>query len=452
MAKSDVKKKGLTGVQIIVIAYLAATLLGTFLLWLPIFHKDRAFISIVDALLTATSAITCTGLSAVNTADTFNVAGKIVLLIFIQFGGIGIMTLGTFIWVVTGRRIGLKERQLIMIDQNRSDFSGLVVLMKKVLAMAFTIEIIGTFIIGSYLLKYYPVWYEAFFYGMFHAISGFTNAGFDIFGDSLMQFSSDYFIQSIFMILIILGAIGFPVLIELRNYISTKKNRRNFRFSLFTKLTTITFFTLLLVGGLLIFLFENNAAFAGMPWHEKLFYSLFNSVTARNSGFATMDVSVFTIQTLFLISILMVIGASPSSVGGGIRTTTFAVIILSIISFARGKKELMVFKRRIEQEDILKSFVVFTTAVILLGTSIVLLGVLEGDKFHLMQIIFEVSSAFGTTGLTMGITGELSDPGKILISLIMFIGRIGILSLLFLFKEEGKVSKLNYPSEKIIIG
>lgn len=446
------KRKGLTGVQIIVIAYLVAALLGTFLLWLPIFHKGGTFISVVDALFTATSAITVTGLTVVNTADTFNVAGKIVLLILIQIGGIGIMTLGTFIWVVTGRKIGLKERQLIMIDQNRTDLSGLVALMKKVLAIAFTIEIISTLIIGTYLLKYYPTWYEAFFYGIFHAISGFTNAGFDIFGDSLTRFSSDYFLQSIIMIIIVLGAIGFPVLIELRNYITTKENRRNFRFSLFTKLTSITFFALLVIGWLLILVIENNAAFAGMPWHEKLYYSLFNSVTARSSGFTTMDVSLFNMQTLFFISILMVIGASPSSVGGGIRTTTFAVIVLSIVSFARGKKDLMVFKRRIEQDDILKSFVVFTTAAILLGTSIVLLGIFEGEKFSLMQIVFEVSSAFGTVGSSMGITGDLSNAGKILISLLMFIGRIGILSLLFLFKEERKASKINYPSERIIIG
>ncbi len=452
MSERNTKKKNLTGVQVIVIAYLVAVILGTILLWLPIFHKDGISISIVDALFTATSAVTVTGLTAVNTAETFNVAGKIILLVFIQFGGIGIMTLGTFLWVVTGRKIGLKERQLIMIDQNRSDFSGLVILMKKVLVMAFTIEFISALIIGTYFLRYYSNWYDAYFYGTFHAIAGFTNAGFDIFGNSLIKFSNDYFVQSITMILIIFGAIGFPVLIELKNYISTKQNKRNFRFSLFTKLTTITFFLLLLAGWALILIFENNAAFAGMAWHEKLFYSLFNSVTARSGGFTTIDVSVFNTHTLFFISILMVIGASPSSVGGGIKTTTFAVIVLALISFIKGKKDLMVFKRRIEQEDILKSFVVFITAAILLGTSIVMLGIFEGERFSLIQIIFEVSSAFGTTGSSMGITGDLSDAGKVLITILMFIGRIGVLLLLFLFKENRTASKINYPSERIIIG
>ncbi|MGD9677767.1 MAG: TrkH family potassium uptake protein [Vulcanibacillus sp.] len=453
MSERVTGKKNLSAVKIIGIFYVGTILLGAILLWLPIFHKSGVSISLVDALFTSASAVSVTGLTVVNTADTFNVAGKIVLLIFIQFGGIGIMTLGTFIWVVMGRKIGLKDRQLIMIDQNRSDFSGLVVLMKKVLAMAFALEVLGGLILGTYFLKYYPNWYEAYFYGAFHSISGFTNAGFDIFGnDSLVRYAGDYFVQSITMILLIFGSIGFTVLLEVRNYISMRHNKKNFRFSLYTKLTTVTFFTLLLIGAVLILLFENNAAFAGMSWHEKLFYSLFNSVTARNGGFSTIDISIFNTHTLFLISILMVIGASPSSCGGGIRTTTFAVLVLAMISFARGKKEVIVFNRRLDDGDILKSFVVFSTAAILLGTSIILLGIFEGDRFSLMQIIFEVSSAFGTTGLSMGITADLSDPSKILVTILMFIGRIGILSLLFLFREDRRAVKIHYPTEKIIIG
>lgn len=451
MAEKIREKKNLTGVQIIVLFYICAIILCAILLWLPIFHKSGTTISFVDALFTAASAVSVTGLTTVNTADTFNVAGKIILLVFIQFGGIGIMTLGTFLWIVMGRKIGLKERQLIMIDQNRSDFSGLVILMKKVLFMTLMIELIATLILGTYFIKDYAHWYEAYFYGTFHAISSFTNAGFDIFGNSMLSFSNDYLVQTLTIILIILGAIGFPVLLETRHYIFTK-NKKTFRFSLFTKLTTATFFILLIIGGFLIFLFENNGAFAGMSWHEKLFYSLFNSITARSCGLSTIDMSFFTTHTLFFISILMVIGASPSSVGGGIRTTTFAVLVLSLISFARGKKEISVFGRRLEEGDILKSFVVFTTAAMLLGISIILLGIFEGNKFSLMELIFEVSSAFGTTGLSMGITSQLTGASKILITILMFIGRVGILSLLFLFKEDKRPSKIHYPLEKIIIG
>ncbi|OEF99641.1 Ktr system potassium uptake protein D [Vulcanibacillus modesticaldus] len=445
-------KISLSGVHIIVFAYFGAVLLGSILFKLPIFHNEGVEMGYIDSLFTAASAISVTGLTVLNTAETFNVAGTILLAVYLQFGGIGIMTLGTFIWVVMGKKIGLKERQLIMIDHNRTDLSGLVQLMKKVLLMSVLIEFIGGLILGTYLLKYYSDWYTAYYYGFFHALSAFTNAGFDIFGDSLFQFSNDYFVQSIMMILLILGAIGFPVLIEIGKYLRMKQNKKNFRFSLYTKLTTTTFFSLLIFGALAIFLLENNAYFQGMSWHQKLFYSLFNSVTARNGGFATMDVSLFKKETLFFISILMVIGASPSSVGGGIRTTTFAVVFLSIISFAKGNKEIKIFKRKIDDEDIIKSFVVFSVATILIGFSTILLSFFEGYKSTLMEVLFEVSSAFGTTGLSMGITSSLTDVGKLLITVLMFIGRIGLLSLLFLFNTQKVRARTTYPSEKIIIG
>lgn len=449
--KKYYKNIRLTSVQIIVLTYLGAALLGTFLLYLPIFHEEGVELSLIDAMFTAVSAISVTGLTVVNTAETFNLAGTILLAIFIQFGGIGIMTLGAFFWILMGRKIGIRERRLIMIDHNRTDLSGLVKLMKIVLQMAFVIELIGGLILGTYLLKYYDTWYQAYYYGFFHALTAYTNAGFDIFGNSLMNFSNDYFFQTVIMVLIILGAIGFPVLIEIREYFTTK-NKRSFRFSLYTKLTTSTFFILLLLGAVGIFLLEKNLYFADMSWHEKLYYSLFNSVTARNAGLSTMDISLFSTQTLFFISILMVIGASPSSVGGGIRTTTFAVVILTLFTYARGNREVTIFKRRLDQEDILKSFVVFSAASILVGLGIIMLDVFEQGRHSLTQIIFEISSAFGTTGLSTGITSSLSDAGKILTSVLMFIGRIGLLSLLFVFKKEGPKAKVAHPTERIIIG
>lgn len=449
--KKYYKNIRLTSVQIIVLSYLGAALLGTFLLYLPIFHEEGVELSLIDAMFTAVSAISVTGLTVVNTAETFNLAGTILLAIFIQFGGIGIMTLGAFFWILMGRKIGIRERRLIMIDHNRTDLSGLVKLMKIVLQMAFVIELIGGLILGTYLLKYYDTWYQAYYYGFFHALTAYTNAGFDIFGNSLMNFSNDYFFQTVIMVLIILGAIGFPVLIEIREYFTTK-NKRSFRFSLYTKLTTSTFFILLLLGAVGIFLLEKNLYFSDMSWHEKLYYSLFNSVTARNAGLSTMDISLFSTQTLFFISILMVIGASPSSVGGGIRTTTFAVVVLTLFTYARGNREVTIFKRRLDQEDILKSFVVFSAASILVGLGIIMLDVFEQGRHSLTQIIFEISSAFGTTGLSTGITSSLSDAGKILTSVLMFIGRIGLLSILFVFKKEGPKAKIAHPTERIIIG
>lgn len=452
MPNVRVRKIELTGVQIIVLAYLIAIIAATILLVLPVFHREGFSVALIDAFFTATSAVTVTGLTTMNTAATFNLGGQFIILLFIQLGGVGIMTLGTFIWLAAGHKIGMRERELITIDHNRSEFAGLVQIVKRVFVIVLTIELVSTFIVGTYLLQYYSSWYEAYYYGLFHTISAFTNAGFDVFGTSLIGFAADYPLQIMMMLLIILGGIGFPVLIEVREFISSRKDRRNFRFSLFTKLATATFAVLLVLGFVLILLFENSGAFAGMAWHEKLFYALFNSVAARSSGYVTMDMSLFSPYTLLLISALMFIGASPSSAGGGVRTTTFAVVVLSIKNFIQGKRDVTIFKRTIEQEDVLKSFVVFTTAVLLLGTSVILLQLFESESFTLLQIVYEVSSALGTTGSSMGITGELSTGGKLVISLLMFIGRIGILSLLFLFREKKSTPKVNYPSEKIIIG
>ncbi len=452
MPNVRVRKIELTGVQIIVLAYLIAIIAATILLVLPFFHREGFSVALIDAFFTATSAVTVTGLTTMNTAATFNLGGQFIILLFIQLGGVGIMTLGTFIWLAAGHKIGMRERELITIDHNRSEFAGLVQIVKRVFVIVLTIELVSTLIVGTYLLQYYSSWYEAYYYGLFHTISAFTNAGFDVFGTSLIGFAADYPLQIMMMLLIILGGIGFPVLIEVREFISSRKDRRNFRFSLFTKLATATFAVLLVLGFVLILLFENSGAFAGMAWHEKLFYALFNSVAARSSGYVTMDMSLFSPYTLLLISTLMFIGASPSSAGGGVRTTTFAVVVLSIKNFIQGKRDVTIFKRRIEQEDVLKSFVVFATAIMLLGTSIILLQLFESESFTLLQIVYEVSSALGTTGSSMGITGELSTGGKLVISLLMFIGRIGILSLLFLFREKKSTPKVNYPSEKIIIG
>jgi len=446
------KKIQLTPVQLIVLSYFMATLLSMFLLSLPFSIRDGVEVSIIDLLFTAVSAISVTGLTVVNTAETFTPFGVVMLMIILQLGGIGLMTLGTFIYILLGRNIGLAHRQLIMIDQNRHSLKGLVHTIKLVFGFALAIEAIGGFIFGAYFLytDFAPTWYHAFYYGFFHSLSSYTNGGFDIFGNSLMPFSHDYFVQTVTMILIILGALGFPVLIEIKSKLSGKYP--DFRFSLFAKLTTFTFFILLIVGAISIFLLERNLFMAGMPWHEKLFHSFFFSVTSRNGGLATLDVNLFSIPTLFLISTLMFIGASPSSVGGGIRTTTFAVVILTILTFSKGKREVRVFKRRLAEEDIMKSFVVFSTAIMLVITSIIIIESIEQNKSSLISIIFEVCSAFGTTGLSMGITPELSNISKTILIILMFIGRIGVLSFLWFMSNTNQKSKVSYPEEKVIIG
>ena len=384
-----------------------------------------------------------------STADTFNVPGIFVLAFILQFGGIGIMALGTFIWLMFGKKIGFRERQLIMTDQNRSTFAGLVKLMKEILTLIITIEIIGAIVLGIYFLRYFPSWEEAFFQGFFASVSATTNAGFDITGQSLIPFANDYFVQTIHMVLLILGAIGFPVLIEVKEFLFHCQ-KQQYRFSLFTKLTTVTFFLLVLFGAWAILLIEWNRFFANKTWHEALFYALFQSISSRNGGLATMNVAEFSEPTLLVLSALMFIGASPSSVGGGIRTTTFAIMVLTIFFYAKGKNSIKVFQREIHHEDILKSFIVFGTAFILCFLAIVLLSFSE--SFTMIEIVFEVCSAFGTTGLSMGITSQLSTFGKLVITALMFIGRIGILSFLFLIRGNNQKETYHYPKERIIIG
>lgn len=440
----------LTSVQMIVLFYLFAVFIATGLLMLPFAHKPDVELSLLDAIFTAVSAVSVTGLSVVSTPDTFNTIGIFFLAFVLQFGGIGIMTLGTFIWLIMGKKIGIRERQLIMADQNRATFSGLVVLMKEILLLILLIEFIGAMILGFYFLTYFPTWEEAFLQGFFASISATTNAGFDITGQSLIPFANDYFVQTINILLLTLGAIGFPVLIEIKQFFKHRKDKIKFHFSLFTKLTTITFFGLTVLGSISILIFDWSHFLQGKVWHEKIFYALFQSVTTRNGGLATMDVSQFSEPTQLIISVLMFIGASPSSVGGGIRTTTFAIIVLTIFAFAQGKKSVKVFRREIDPDDIMRSFVVISVALFICSASVVFLSAIE--PFPLMAIIFEVSSAFGTTGLSLGITPNLSALGKEIIIVLMFIGRIGIFSFLFIMRGKETHEHFHYPKEKVIIG
>ncbi|CAI8803817.1 MULTISPECIES: TrkH family potassium uptake protein [Bacillus] len=438
----------LSPVQLIALYYFLAVTVSVVLLSLPVAHKNNVEWSFIDALFTAVSAVSVTGLTVVDTADTFSTAGIWILAFVLQFGGIGVMALGTFVWLIFGKRIGLKERRLIMTDQNQSNLSGLVKLMKHVLGLILLIELFGGLILGTYFLKYFETPGEAFMHGFFTSISATTNGGFDITGNSLIPFQHDYFVQFIVMMLIILGAIGFPVLIEVKDFLLSKE--RKFSFSLFTKLTSVTFFLLVIGGAIGIFAMEARFAFSGKSWHEIFFFSLFQSTTTRSGGLATIDISQFTHTTILFMCMLMFIGASPSSVGGGIRTTTFALNLLALFHFARGNKSVKVFKRELHQADLMKSLIVTLMAVILVFVSTLILTVTE--KHSLLELLFEVCSAFGTTGLSMGITPDLSTIGKSVIILLMFIGRIGIVTLLYLFGRKEIEANYHYPKERIIIG
>src|SRR5699024_7402680 len=323
----------LSPVQMIVLFYMVAVVLATVLLALPIAHQANVDIAFIDILFTAVSALSVTGLSSVTIVETFSTTGFIILAIILQLGAVGVMAIGTFFWLILGKKIGLKERRLIMTDQNQTQFSGMVRLVKQMLIVLGTTELFAFLLLGTYYLRYFPTTREAYFHGFFATISAVSNGGFDITGQSLIPFKDDYLVQSIHMFLIIFGAIGFPVLIELKTYLFQKvKKQTSVHFTLFTKLTTVTFVILIVAGAFFIYLFDAHRFFAEQSWHERLFYALFQSVTTRSGGLSTMDVSLFSDANHLFMSFLMFIGASPSSAGGGIRTTTFALVVIFIMT------------------------------------------------------------------------------------------------------------------------
>lgn len=438
-------------VRTLLLFYFLAVIFSTILLSLPIAYQKGVHIPLIDVIFTAVSALSVTGLSTVTIADTYSSVGIIFIAIILQLGAVGVMAIGTLVWLLLGRKIGLKERRLIMTDQNQPAFSGMVTLVKQIIIVLLSIELISFIVLGTYYLQYFPTAKQAFLNGFFGTISAVSNGGFDITGESLIPYKDDYFIQFITMLLIILGAIGFPVLIEIKGFLLKEHSgHRRRRFTLFTKLTTTTFLILIIVGALFIYLLDMNHFFADKSWHATLFYSLFQSVTTRSGGLSTLDVSQLTEPNHLFMSFLMFIGASPSSAGGGIRTTTFALVVIFIITYARGGQSIRIFKREIHDEDLLKAVTVTLMAIALVFISGVIITIIE--PFTVTEIFFDVTSAFGTVGLSLGITSELTAISKIILMLLMFIGRIGILTFLFTFKSNKNVGNYHYPKERIIIG
>ncbi|WP_078595121.1 TrkH family potassium uptake protein [Evansella clarkii] len=443
--------KFLSPFRIVLISYIVAMFVFSVLLFLPFSTQEGVSLSYSEALFTAVSAVSVTGLTVVNVSETYSAIGVFFLALAIQLGGIGVMTIGTFVWMVFGRKIVLSQRMLIMVDHNQVSYAGIVNLMRGILIVALGIELAGALVLGTYYLNYFDTPLEAYYQGAFGALSAFTNAGFDITGESLIPFADDYFVQLVTILLIFAGAIGFPVLIELKEYFSGKNP--NFRFSLFTKIAASTYFIVFAIGVAGLWIFEKNAFYEGLAWHQQLFYSLFNSATARSGGLSTMDVSELTLASLLFLSGLMIIGASPSSVGGGIRTTTLAVMFLTIRSFTMGRTDVKAFGREIHVEDRQKAFIVLSVFVVGLFMAILMVSAFEhGNEIALMAIIFEVSSAFGTCGLSMGITSDLSLPSQLTLMLLMLVGRVGLVAFLFSIRGEEKKTKYKYPTERIIIG
>lgn len=440
----------LTPQQGIVLYYLVAIFISFLLLRIPYVHKEGITISYIDSLFVAVSGISVTGLSPVSIVDTYSTFGQMMIILILNLGGIGVMAMGTLLWVILGKKIGMRERQLIMVDHNQNKMSGVVTLILEIVKTMLAIELFGALLLAFYFYKDMDSVTTALFHGMFAAVSATTNGGLDITGDSLNSYADDYFVQTITMFLIVLGAIGFPVLIEVKSYLTNKIP--NFRFSLFAKLTIVTYLLLFIVGTLTIYMFEYHHAFKSISWHKALFYAMFQSASTRSAGLTTIDLTQLTDATQFFMSGLMFIGSSPSSVGGGIRTTTFAILILFLINYSNGRNSIKVFNKEIDPIDINRSFAVMVLATLICFIGLLLILSFENGKYGLLEIFFEVMSAFGTCGLSLGITADLSNLSKVVIMILMFIGRVGLISFIIMLGGKAEPEKFRYPKERIMIG
>lgn len=430
----------LTGFALIILA-------GTQLLRLPFANVNSESMSFVDALFTATSAACVTGLVLFDTGTYFTTFGHWVILLLIQVGGIGFMTMATLFALILRRRISLKERLILQESLNQGSIEGLVRLVRKVILYALALETVGAVLYAIRFSMDMPLG-KALYHGVFHAISIFNNAGFDLMGDyqSFFDYSDDIYMNLVSMTLIIFGGFGFIVLADLFDF------RRLNKFSLHSKVVLSVSAGLILIGTLVIFVFEftNARSIGGTDFGHKLLISLFQSVTTRSGGVATADISEFRQATQFFIIMLMFIGASPGSTGGGIKTTTFAVLVGAVLAMIRGKDDVVLFRLRLARERVYKAVTVtlFCIGIVMLGT--MMLATTEDAAF--LVILFEATSAFGTVGLTLGLTGELTTAGKLTIIFLMFIGRLGPLTLTYALGPKPGRALFRHAEGKIIIG
>lgn len=430
------------------------------MLKLPISIQDGQSLAWIDAIFVSVSGMSTTGLSTIVVKDVLTVFGQTVLAFILQFGGIGlIMFISTF-WLITRRKIGFRERNMIMTDQNQIGRAGIVVFIRNVLIMIFSIEIIGFIAMVIIMTVNHSdvfAFKEILFQSFFLTISMFTNAGFDISpgGDSLFMYSTDYAMQILAMTLMVLGAIGFWPLAELKQWIQAKLKRQKYEFSMFSKLLVSMHLGLWIISAIVVYIVEFNGFLAApdMGIIQGIFHSLFMSLTTRNAGFATMSMNDMSNTVQVLFGVLMFIGSSPNSAGGGIRTTTFLVTILGFVAYARGKDQTVIKNKSIKPETIFKSLLVLIGAATLIMTGLLIMTYSEaGQWFGVKEIFFELASAFGTTGLSLGITSELTIVGKFVLIVTMFIGRVGVLALLLMFKANGKTSSVKYPEIDMIVG
>jgi len=432
--------------QIIALTFLGLIFCGTLLLMLPVASNTGQSLPLIDALFTATSASCVTGLVVVDTAEYFSVFGQMVIICLIQLGGLGIMTFATLFSIAFGKKINLQERLRIQESLNQSEVEGVVRLCLRIFKYSLVIE----FFFGTILAAYFYSLFGArgIYWGYWHSVSAFCNAGFDLMGGfrSLTMFTTDLPVNLIITSLIILGSLGFTVMEDI---IAT----RNFSgLRLHSKIVLLTTLSLIIVGTGAIWFMEagNPETLGNLTTSQQMLASYFQAVTPRTAGFNTLPIEKMHEASLFVIIMLMFVGASPASTGGGIKTTTLAVILMTTWNLVRGKEDLVIFNRRIEDRIIYKAFIILTIGVIWVCGGTFFISYFEHARF--LNMFFEVVSAFATVGLTAGETQRICDASKIVLILTMFAGRVGVLTFAMALMNRHKVSNIKYPKERIMIG
>ena len=456
-------RKRLSPAQIIVLSFLLIIIFGGIMLSLSISHSDEVDITIIDAFFTSVSAVCVTGLVTHTTAAAWSIFGKIVILLLIQIGGLSIITIFTFFMMNIGRKISLKSRLTIQATFNNSTPGGMVRMVSMVIKGTFICELVGAAFLFICFLRRGVIWYKAIFYGIFHSVSAFCNAGFDIIGDeSLMPFAGDFSFNIIIMALIIIGGIGFMVWREIADRVRftlSKHTKQKVRFSLHAKLVLITTGILLLLGTLIFLAVEYNnpQTLGNMPLPQKILASAFQSVTLRTAGFSTIAQGGLREASKLLSCIFMIIGGSPGGTAGGIKTVTIAIILCSVWSIIKNRKKIIVFERTITVSTLQKALTIVVLMLTLWFAGVATLSIVEVESafpHSISDILYEVSSALSTAGISTGVTPHLSNVSKFVLMLCMFAGRLGPITLIISLPHNVQAPDdvIGYPEEDVMIG
>jgi trk system potassium uptake protein TrkH len=436
--------------QVVLLSFAGWIMLGTLILVLPVSSVPGKSLSFIDALFMATSATCVTGLSTVSVIDDLSLFGQVVIMFMCQVGGLGIMTLSSSMALIMGKHLQMRE-QVIMQDvldtSNSQELLGLVV---DIIRFTFIIEFAGAILLTA---GFYYEGFEigqAIFYGFFHSVMAFCNAGFSLFNNSLEDFKFSFLIQYTVIAQLLLGGVGFLVMKDITETIRARRSLR--MLSLHTKIVLSINVLLLLFGTIYLFFGEFLHAFQSMTVLEKLQVAFFQSATTRTAGFNTVGLESLHPHSVYMMLLLMFIGASPGGTGGGIKTTTFAVLLQSVTATLKGRSEVEFFERRVPPATVVKAIAIFIVSLVFVSFAILVMVRLEPDKSFL-SLFFEVTSAFATVGLSLGVTPFLSHMGKIVLIFIMYLGRVGPLTLVLAVGSRVVLpSKIDYPEGKVLIG